>query len=287
MFETALVALDLSPAEGPLTECLSGLRRWGVKKLVLVHVVRVGYAQGAGYGHEPDLSAWLERRAAPLRAEGLVVEVQVRAAGSPADEILATAAEVAADLVVIGSRGESRIEALFLGSVARAVIQGACLPVLLLWIEPTAEATAETCEAVCADPLRHVLFATDFSTRAGSAEAATAGLAAVAGQTTILHVTTPTTAATMPYWPVMAAAALETIAARVGAEGGSVETRTAAGEPAPAIACLATTLDASLIVVGKHGEGWLESLLIGSTAAAICEQARRPVLVVPLARAAG
>jgi len=287
MFETALVALDLSPAEAPITECLSGLRQWGTKKLVLTHLVRVGYAQGAGYGHESDLLAWLEKRAAPLRAKGLEVEVQVRAAGSPAEEILAMADEVGADLVVIGSRGESRVEALFLGSVARAVIQRTRLPLLLLWLEPTAEATAETCEAVCADTLRHVLLASDFSRHAGGAETATAALAAQAQRTTILHVITPAILATMPHWPVMAAAALAAIAARTGAAGGVVETRTAEGEPAATIARVAAATDASLIVVGKHGQGWLESLVIGSTALAICETARRPVLMVPLAATDG
>ena len=285
MFETALVALDLSPAEAPITECLAELQRWGVKKLVLAHVVRVGWAQGAGYGHEPDLLAWLEQRAAPLRAKGLAVEVHVRAAGSPAEAILALAAEVGAALVVVGSRSESRVRSLFLGSVASSVIRQTSLPVLLLWIEPTAEATAETCEAVCADTLRHVLLATDFSTHAAGAEQATAVLAAKAERTSILHVVSQPILASMPHWPVMAEAALGAIAARAGAAGGVVETRLAEGEPAATIARVAAETAASLIVVGKHGQGWLESLVVGSTALAVCETAGRPVLMVPLASA--
>ncbi len=286
MFETALVALDLSPAEVPLTECLADLERWGVKKLVLAHVVRVGWAQGAGYGHEPDLLDWLEQRAAPLRAQGLEVEAHVRAAGSPADAILALAAEVEADLVVIGSRSESRVTSLFLGSVARAVIQQTRLPLLLLWIEPTAEATARTCEAVCADTLRHVLLATDFSKHAAAAETVAAVLARQAARTTVLHVMTEATVATTPHWPVMAEAALRAIAAPVAAVGNLVETRTGEGEPAATIARLAAETGASLIVLGKHGQGWLERALIGSTAAAVCETARRPVLMVPSAASA-
>lgn len=285
MFETALVALDLSPAAAPLTDCLAGLERWGVTRLVLAHVVRVGYAQGAGYGHEPDFLDWLEQRAAPLRARGFEVEVHVRAAGNPTDEILALAAEVEADLLVIGSRSESRVTSLFLGSVARAVIQRTSLPLLLLWIELTAEATAETCAAVCVDTLRHVLLATDFSTHAGAAETATAALAGQAQRTTVVHVMTEATLATMPHWPMMVEAALGAIAARAGAAGGVVETRTAEGEAAATIARAAAETDASLIVVRKQGQGWLDGLVIGSTAAALCETARRPVVMVPLAEA--
>jgi nucleotide-binding universal stress UspA family protein len=35
-------------------------------------------------------------------------------------------------------------------------------------------------------------------------------------------------------------------------------------------------------VVGKHGQGWIERMVIGSTAARICVIARRPVLMVPM-----
>jgi nucleotide-binding universal stress UspA family protein len=287
MFTTALVALDLSPAEAPIVDCLGDLRRWGVTRLVLTHVVRVGYAQGAGYGHEPDLLAWLEKRAVPLRAAGLAVEVHVRAAGVPADEILAAAAETGADLVVVGSRSESRVQALFLGSVARAVIHQSRLPVLLQWVEPTAEATAETCAAVCADMLRHVMLATDFSRHGAAAEAAAAALAANAGRVTCLTVMAPAARHATPLLPVMADAALAVIKGRVAAAGGTVATLVAEGEPAPTIARIAAEEDSSLIIVGKHGQGWIERMLIGNTAAAICETARRPVLMVPLAAVDG
>ncbi len=288
MFETALVALDLAPAEAPIVDCLAALRKWGVRKLVLNHVIHVGYTHAASYDHEAKLLTWLEERAEPLRKSGLAVEVQVRAAGVPADAILAAAKDVEADLVVIGSRSESRVKTLFLGSVARAVIQQTSLPLLLQWIEPTAEATAETCEAVCTDTLRHVLLATDFSSHAAAAEAATETLAAAAGRTTIVHVIRQADVEQTPHLQVMAEAALATIRGRIEAAGGTVDTRLAAtrlaeSEPAATIAKVAADIDASLIIVGKHGQGWVESLLIGSTAAAVCETARRPVLMVPLA----
>ncbi len=53
------------------------------------------------------------------------------------------------------------------------------------------------------------------------------------------------------------------------------------GEPAEQIARTAQTHDHSLILVGKHGQNWVEGRLIGSTAVRICEIAGRPVLVMP------
>lgn len=54
------------------------------------------------------------------------------------------------------------------------------------------------------------------------------------------------------------------------------------GRPSDTIARVAREQDWSLIIVGKHGQGWLESKIIGTTAAQLCEMARRPVLVVPV-----
>jgi nucleotide-binding universal stress UspA family protein len=53
--------------------------------------------------------------------------------------------------------------------------------------------------------------------------------------------------------------------------------------------CLITGMDGqegyTLIIVGKHGRNRVAGKLIGSTAARICEVARRPVLMMPLQEA--
>jgi nucleotide-binding universal stress UspA family protein len=283
MFATALVALDISPAEGPMIDCLSDLRAWGVARVVLVHVVKVGYVQGAGYGRRDDYVAWLEDRAAPLRAGGLEVAVEVRAAGLPAEEILAAAAETGARLIVIGSRGQNMARELFLGSTAREVLRRSSLPVLLEWIEPSAEDTAARCELVCGGPLRRVIVATDFSRHARAAEAVAIGIGPRADGVDAVHVMADGDAARFPAWPVMARAGLEDLAARISAAGGWPEVHLLSGVPAEQIARLAEERQASLIVTGKHGRNWIESMVIGSTAARLCEIARRPVLMVPLA----
>ena len=52
------------------------------------------------------------------------------------------------------------------------------------------------------------------------------------------------------------------------------------------IARVAQERDCSLIVCGKHGQHWVQSMVIGSTALRLCEMAGRPVLLVPLPRGA-
>ncbi|MDP2449622.1 MAG: universal stress protein [Polaromonas sp.] len=282
MFKTAILALDLSAAEEPLLDCIPELLNWGVQRLVIVHIVRVGYVQGPGYHQQEDTTEWLERRAAPLRAAGLQVEISVRPAGVPADEILLAAAEAGAKLVVVGSRSQNLVSRMFLGSVARDLIRKTTLPLLLQWIEPDAEGTAGRCSAVCTKTLRHVLLATDLSKHASAAERVAIALAGRAAQIDCLTVLAPQAIEATPALPLMTRAALDSLVRQIKAGASHGEALVLQGEPSAAIARTAQERDCSLIIVGKHGQHWVQSMLIGSTASRLCESAGRPVLLVPL-----
>ncbi|TQM89501.1 universal stress protein [Roseinatronobacter monicus] len=282
MSQTALIALDHSAAQGPLLDCLSDLRDMGVSRVILIHVVQIGYSQGAGFGNKDILQDWLTSRATPLRDAGLDVEIDIRAAGKVARDIVDAAFEHGADLIVIGSRGQNMIRGLFLGSVAREVIRLSPLAVRLEWIEATDKDGEDACVRTCHAGLRRLLVATDFSPQAQSAELAATKLAIHAGSVDLLHVTSSEETARYTRWPVMARAALSSIAQEIAAAGGKVEVHLAEGKPSEQIAKAAADRDADLIVIGKQGQGWVESRTIGSTATNLCEIARRPVLVVPL-----
>lgn len=279
MFRSALAAIDLSPAQDAMVGCMGDLLRWGVGRLVLVHVLRVGYGQAPGERALQDIRESLEVRAAPLRESGLAVEVTIRTAHGAADEILEAAADAKADLVVVGSRSHNLASRMFLGSVARAVIRKTRLPLLLQWIEPGAASAG--LEVVCPQTLRHVMLATDLSKHAQGAERAAVALASRAGQVDCVSVLTPQAVDATPALPVMARAALGDLRGRIARAGGRGEAFVIDGDPRESIARIAAERDCSLIVVGKHGQGWVESMIIGSTAANVCETAGRPVLLVP------
>jgi len=282
MFRTALISLDYSAAQGPLLDCLTDLRDMGVSRVILTHVVKVGYGQGAEYGRKDVLEEWLRDRAASLRESGLDVEIEIRAAGEVAKDILAAAKEHGADLIVIGSRGQNMLRGVFLGSVAREVIRLSTMPVRLEWIEATGKDGDAACERACHAGLPRVLLATDFSPRARAAETLATRLGPRAGVVDIAHVFSSDETARYAHWTVMARAALDTIAQEIVAAGGTVEVLVSEGKASEVIARLAEERQADLIVVGKHGQNWLESMVIGSTAANLCEIARRPVLMVPV-----
>jgi len=282
MNKTAVLALDLSPAAEPLLECAPELRRWGVGRLLIIHVVRMGYGQEPGDRALQEITEWLEGRANRLRGADLRVEVKVRAAGSPADGILAVSNEANADLIFLGSRGHNLASRLFLGSVARDMVRKTPVPLLLEWLEPTGHGAATGCAAVCVDTLRHVLLATDLSKHAGAAERAAVELAAQAQRVDCLAVLTPEAIDAVPALPLMARAALDALVARIDALGGHGEALVLVGDPHDVIARVAHERDCSLIVCGKHGQHWVQSMVIGSTALRLCEMAGRPVLLVPL-----
>ena len=213
MNKTAVLALDLSPAAEPLLECAAELRRWGVGRLVITPVVRIGYGQDPGERALQEITEWLEGRALRLRSADLRVEVAVRAAGTPVDGILAVGNEAKADLIVLGSRSHNLASRVFLGSVARDMARRTQLPLLLEWLEPTGDGIA----TVCADTLRHVLLATDLSKHAGAAEHAAVALAAHAQRVDCLAVLTPEALDATPALPAMARAALDGLVARIDA----------------------------------------------------------------------
>jgi len=283
MFNKAVIALDLSPAEQPIVQCLPALRQWGINELILTHVMQIGYMQGVPLAHEKDYIDWLEEQAVPLREAGFSVAVQVRASGRPADEILAVASDVKADLLVIGSRGQNFINKLILGSVARQVIKEASLPVLLEWVEPVPEATQAHCAAVCQDTLEHILFATDFSGNAVAAENAALYLGSRAKRLDCLHVMTDKESGDTGSRQSLRTA-MDEVTQRLRAGGANnVQGLLLSGRASIEITRRAKESNASLIIVGKHGQNPISSLVVGSTAENLCEHAGRPVLLVPLA----
>lgn len=281
MNNKALVALDISPAEMPLLDCLQDLTSWGISEVVLLHVMPLGYMQGVPMAHEQDYIDWLQIHAAPLREAGLVVSVEIVASGKTAQTIINTAADCGAGLVVIGSRGQNLLKRMFLGGTSREVLRNSPLPVLLQWIEPDAEATSQRCQAVCRNTLQHVMIATDFSANAATAEDTALQLASRANRIDCLHVLAPNDCeATLSH--SAASAALTSLSQRLTDAGNASAPRLLSGDkPSLCIAEHAEDAQASLIIVGKRGHGHISSIVIGSTAANLCEMAGRPVLMVP------
>lgn len=74
---------------------------------------------------------FLEEEAAPLRDEGISVEVATRSDIHPAEGILEFAEENQVDVIAMATHGRGGVSRLILGSVADKIIRGGNIPVLL------------------------------------------------------------------------------------------------------------------------------------------------------------
>ncbi len=90
----------------------------------LVHAVDMGlyFEQGAAVDHETDRGGQLLDRAATTVPAEVKTVRKINETGNPAELILESADKVAADLVVVGTRGRSRLAEAFVGSVSSRVL---------------------------------------------------------------------------------------------------------------------------------------------------------------------
>ena len=239
----------------------------------------------------PDLSeeirqaalARLDEVANRAREAGLEVTSGLRI-GVPSQSIVAAADDERADLVVIGTRGLSGVEHLFLGSTAERVVQRSSCPVL----------TVHPADGEREPAVRSILVPTDFSKDAEPAIHAALDLLHKQPEETklvLLHVyhlpfeytaygTVPTS---WDYFKDVEGAAkdqLKELAENFAEEGLQVETRAAEGYPPEMIVDVATEAGCDLIAMGTHGRTGLAHLLLGSTAERVVQHAACPVLTV-------
>jgi nucleotide-binding universal stress UspA family protein len=137
MYHRILVALENGRADETLVPHVAALAQKLGSELVLVHV-----ADGWAARHFDDLKlaeseemkadrAYLEGVAAPLRAAGLVVGIEL-ARGEPPAEIMRAALAHSCDLIAMTSHGHKLIGDLVFGSTIDKVRHGTSIPLLVV-----------------------------------------------------------------------------------------------------------------------------------------------------------
>lgn len=147
MFRKILVATDLTDASAPALRCALDLAQRLDSVVTAIHVIAPPY-QGRRTIAELTQADRDYLRSLGTRerdAAARVLDDQVKAAigepgqravdrrivsGRPADAILSMAAEVGADLIVLGTHGRVGLQHLVLGSIAERVASRATVPVL-------------------------------------------------------------------------------------------------------------------------------------------------------------
>lgn len=205
--------------------------------------------------------------------------------GRAAARIAAAADALAADLILIGTRGNTGFKHLLLGSVAEEVVRIAQRPVLT--VHPTDVRPIE--------PVRRLLYPTDFSAASEQALAVANRLLIGSAETKIFLVHTyhltpsivPLSGFRGGVVPLfvdnaqhLAEQMTKPSADALRSRGFRVEVIVDRGDPAEVVTELAEEHDADLIVMGTRGHSKIRQMLLGSTAERVVEHAPCPVLTV-------
>lgn len=287
MFETIVLATDLSPAWNEIVACAGEFKALGCSRVILTNVIVTKFLVGLEESLRADVRPKLEAQQRQLQAQGLQVEVELPI-GLPAYSVHDIACRYGADLIVLGSHGTALWREAVLGCFTCAVVHHARYPILLVNVRVKADQEAAPCRLHCGSLLRHVLFPTDFSeigVRAGEfvERLATKGL----GQVTLLSALDVPGHEAYPegYREIAEGAArdlLEQWKQRLLKAGVPVvHDRFDPGHPIPAILQALESQDISLIVMGTQGKGFIQELFLGSVAHNVSRLAKCPVLLVP------
>jgi nucleotide-binding universal stress UspA family protein len=203
-------------------------------------------------------------------------------AGFPAHSLLEVARDHDVSAVVLGSHGKGIFHAKTLGSVSSALLHEVKRPILVLRSELMSEGESDS---VCRGMFSRVLFPTDFS---DIAERALNYLGKIALETrcalTLVHV-----AERKPHHPLDAERQEEAAHYLIESKKRRLESLGALevavdfrhGHPSQEIvACLQET-KSTLIVMGTHGKGLIQEVLLGSVAHHIAHLATVPIMYIP------
>ena len=238
-----------------------------------------------------DVIALMQEFAAHEGGAALPLDFDVRE-GDAAGEILAKAADMSSDLLVLGTHGRSGFERLLLGSVTEKVLRKAPCPVLTV--------PRNSPDVVPAPPVlfRRIVCALDFSSCSMHALEYALSLAQEAdAHLTLLHVIevppeVPHDAQESVFGGIRSlreyiAAAEQHRAARLEAlvpadvrAFCTVDTKLASGTPYREVLRYAADEQSDLIVIGVHGRSAADLFFFGSTAQHVVREAACPVLTL-------
>lgn len=282
-----LIAFDGSPGADTAVDLVAGLRLPRGSVIDVVAIVPSIVLLGAFATLPVPAPVRRDQLAkAARRLERTDVEVRTRSLSGDevAETLLESARELDADLIVAGHRGHGPLTTLFLGSVARELVEHARCPVLV--------ARRSRCDSI--------VLAEDGSDSAYRARRMLARSPLFAGTlvrvVSVSQIARPMLSGITPGVRDEARAALREMESEtrhsydVLAEEAASDLRVAGleataeardGDPAEQIVHVARAADADLIVMGTRGRGALARATLGSVARSVVLTAPCSVLVVP------
>lgn len=295
LFRHLLVPLDGSRLAESVLPVAAELTRRLRGRITLLHAVEP-HAPATVHGDRhlsrpAEAEAYLKGAVDWLAGRGVQADrVVLHAEGDVAASIASSAAHLRADLIVLSTHGSSGVKGLLFGRVAQQVLQRGTVPVFL--VQPSGQGREQS--FVC----RRILVPLDGSETAEAAVPVASALAGAFDATTLLVWVVPTVVTisgdrgvATRLMPTAAAVLLETeasqaviyleqVAARLRAEGRTVEASVERGEPVNVLLDTVVRRDVDLTVMATHGRSGVSAVWAGSVASRIVAAGSRPILLV-------
>jgi len=286
VFETVVLATDLSPAWDEIVACAGEFKALGCSRVILTNVIVTKFMVGLEELLRADVRPKMETQKRQLEDQGLQVELEMPI-GLPAFSLNDLACRYGADLIVLGSHGTALWREAVLGCFTCAVLHHIKYPTLLINVRVKNDRADDLCRLHCGSLLRHVLFPTDFSeigVRAGEflERLAAKGI----GQVTLLSALDVPGQEAYPegYQEIAEGAARDLLRRwkkRLLKAVPLVNDHFDPGHPIPAILQILESQGITLIVMGTQGKGFIKELFLGSVAHNVSRLAACPVLLIP------
>ncbi len=217
----------------------------------------------------------LARTSDALREDGISYRTRAEI-GHPVESVLRVAEEEKADLIVLGSHGMGGFQRLFLGSVSEGVAHHAPCPVLIVRGK--------------SHEIQRILVAVDGSERSYKALQAASQIAqplrAAISVLTVLDPAkpfpgiNPADTDAFGYAHLAGKAVTERVDDLLKETGIEYRICQERGHPVEVITAFATANSTDLIVLGSHGLGVFQQMLLGSVSSAVLHHTACPVLIV-------
>lgn len=290
MFDTILIATDLSKASDRVLACTRGLIPLGAKTAILVNALGIKPLEELRHGMAHFIEPYLKKQRELLEMEGFQATSEL-ALGPAVVEVNRIAKERGASLVVVGSHGATLAREMFLGGTALGIVSHASVPILLIRLKITEDGEEARCEAMCGDFRDQVLYCTDFSETAERAFPFVEKIVESGGKrVTLLHVQDRThiekhLAHRLEEFNGIDRQRLELLRAKLEQRGAAeVRIEIPYGLPSQEIVRIAREQEYHLIVMGTRGRGFFAEAFLGSVSLQVVRSAPAPVLLVPPVR---
>ncbi len=278
MFKKVLLCYDFSRPSEELYVFLEELQEFGTEEVILSHVIDPG--KNTLQAHE-EAEEYFLNRVEELKEKGFKPQVEIPV-GPPAEEVNRVAEREKVSLVLIGSRGKSKIKEMMLGSIAANIIRTSEVPVFI----DKYRGQNDDYETMCPEKFCKILYPTDFSKQSMKVYETIKELIKTKpekfSEIVLCHVVDKgETQEEVENSKEKSREELEKLKGELEALGPKVQTFTAVGIPSENINKIAEEEKVTLVMIAARGAGGFKELFLGSTAENVARRSQRPVMLFP------